>query len=494
MELYQLGAETGANTQVSGATETVSRRRRIAPLLAWSMWAVSTALGGLNLLIPYLTNPASFANNLLVNLLGTPVLFLYATVGALVASRRPENRVGWLFCIAALLVAIGTGAEEYARYALETVPGSLPFGLGAAWLRAWTLDAGLFLMFTFLLLLFPNGRIPSARWRVTAQLVGVAVILVALIDAFKLDWVADSLHVTNPLAIEGISDAGELFQTIIIPVAIMVCLASVIVRFRQSKGDERLQLKWFAYAAALSIGQWVLTYALAVFMPGDALEPVHDILLTCSLATFPIAAGIAILKYRLYNIDLIVNRTLVYVPLTAILAGVFSVSIDLSQKFFVAATGAQSDAAVVLTTLIVVSSFEPIKSGVQTVVDKRFKEAPDPTRHLRAFGWEVQTFVELNSAERLVQRMLDEVVSAFGAVGGAVHLGEHGHYHIVYASDQWDGEAQITVSLKGQAGTLGLVSLGARRNGLDYTPKDRQTLQGIVDVVAEAIELAGHRK
>jgi hypothetical protein len=494
MEVYQLGAETGANTQVSGAAETVSRRGRMAPLLAWSTWAVSTALGGLNLLIPYLTNPDSFANNLLVNLLGTPVLFLYATVGAIVASRRPENRVGWLFCIAALLVATGTAAEEYARYALVTAPGSLPFGLGAAWLRAWVLNAGLFLMFTLLLLLFPNGRIPSARWRVTAQLVGIAVVLVALIDAFRVGWVADSLHVTNPLGIEGISHAGDLLQTVIIPVAIMVCLASVIVRFRHSKGDERLQLKWFAYAAALSIGQWVLTYALAVFVPGDALEPVHDILLTCSLATFPIAAAIAILKYRLYNIDLIVNRTLVYVPLTAILAGVFSVSIDLSQKFFVAATGAQSDAAIVLTTLIVVSSFEPIKSGVQAVVDRRFKEAPDPTRHLRAFGGEVQTFVQLNSPDRLGRRLLDEVLSAFGAVGGAVYLGEQGHYHIVYASNRWVGEAHITVPLKGRAGMLGLVSLGARRNGRDYTSQDRRTLQGIADVVAEAIELAERRK
>jgi hypothetical protein len=209
-----------------------------------------------------------------------------------------------------------------------------------------------------------------------------------------------------------------------------------------------------------------------------------------ALAAFPVAAGIAILKYRLYDIDLLINRTLVYVPLTGILAGLYAASIALFQKLFVGITGEKSDAAIVITTLILASSFTPIKNSLQSTVDKRFKEVPDPTKKLRAFGEQVRSFVQMNSAEQLTQRLLDEVTTAFNASGGAVYLGEHGNFQLIHTSGEWNGDAVLSVPLQREGERLGLISLAARLNSADYTPKDRQTLQDLVDVVVQAVRIA----
>jgi hypothetical protein len=261
------------------------------------------------------------------------------------------------------------------------------------------------------------------------------------------------------------------------------------VRFRRAQGDERQQMKWFAYAAALPVAQFGVR-AAASFLSFNISQTALDILLLLSIAPFPIATGIAILKYRLYDIDLIINRTLVYVPLTGILAGVFAASIALFQKLFMAITGEQSDAAVVLTTLMIVGLVTPVKNGLQSVVDKRFKEAPDPTRRLRAFGDQVRSFVQLSSAEELTQRLLDEVTAAFHTAGAAIYLERQGQLQLVHTSGKWAGDAQLSVPFKTGTEHLGTLSLGPRVHGLEYAPQDVQTLQGIVDLVAQAIELA----
>ena len=447
------------------------------------MWAIFMVLVAVALVLPYLTNPSSLIANLVINISGPPALFAYATVGALIASRHPENPIGWLFCGAALLVAIGFFAEEYARYALVTNPGSLPGGLVMAWLAAWLQNMGLFLMFTFLLLLFPDGKLPSRHWRVIAWLVAGAVTIVAFLDAFKTGPVSDALDVQNPLGTESITGVARPVEDIVILITVVVCAVSVVVRFRHAEGEQRPQIKWFAYAAVLALVQFGLRAVLP--LPDAASTG----LFVLPVAAFPVAAGIAILKYRLYDIDLLINRTLVYIPLTAILAGVYAASLGFFQKVFLTATGEQSDAAVVITTLILVSSFTPIKNSLQTAVDKRFKEARDPIRKLRAFGEQVRSFVELNSVEQLTRRLLDEATSAFNATCGAIYLGRQGEQRLVHTCGEWSGDAQISVPLQGHGEQIGVVSLGARRNGSIYTPQDREALQDITDVVVEALEV-----
>jgi hypothetical protein len=481
---------TGAQEQ-NAAIEGVVPRAKTKParLVAWSLWAVSVVLISAALIIPLVTNPAAFADNLLVNLLGTPALLAYATIGAIIAARRPANPIGWIFSATALLVAIGAFAEEYARYSLLVRPGALPGGPAMAWLTAWIQNLGFFLMFTFLLLFFPDGRLPSRRWRITAWLVAAMVALVAFFDAFKAGPVTNTLNVENPLGSDVIGGVAYDIEDIIILAAIMICLGSVVVRFRRARGDERQQLKWFAYAAVLAIIQFAVRFIAGLLVPYSALDQLFDAYLLFTIATFPVAAGIAILKYRLYDIDLLVNRTLVYVPLTAILAGVYSACIALLQKAFVAATGQQSDAAVVLTTLILVSSFTPIKNGLQSVVDRRFKEAPDPTKKLRAFGDQVRAYVQLRSADELAERLLEEVTAAFASAGGAVYALDSGQSRLVCATGTWQGEPQISVTPSGPPSALARVSLGARHNGAEYSEADRAALQQIVDIVARAMEL-----
>jgi hypothetical protein len=507
-----LHAAAGAPDRSEAAPEVVDEAGAthegagMAPWLAWSLWAVSLVLIAVGLVLAYANFSSTFFTTRLDNVVGGLVLVAYATVGALIASRRPENPIGWIFCATCLLVALALLSEEYARYALITRPGALAGGLEIAWLTSWPRDIGFYLMFTFLLLLFPNGRLISPRWRAVAWLAAGAIALAVILMAFRPGPLPFLDTIDNPMGIRsaaGLYPVLDVVATLVVLTAIMLCAVSVIVRYRRAKGEECQQIKWFAYAAGIAIVQFSLAFLAAL---ASVRLPwfLADGFFIFSAATLPVAAGIAILKYRLYDIDLLINRTLVYIPLTAILAGLYSASIALFQKLFLAVTGEQSDAAIVITTLILASSFTPIKNALQGFVDRRFKEAPDPTKKLRAFGDQVRSFLELHSPEQLSQRLLDEVISAFNATGGAIHLGQHGapeetpYLHLIHTSGEWDGDAQISVPFKGTGpGTggerLGLVSLGPRRNGSDYTPQDREILQSTVDVVARAIELSRAR-
>src|SRR5215212_2604595 len=173
MDLHQSSAGAIAEEHAAGELEVeveaeVEAERKgtgIARRLAWSIWVLSVGLLTAGLLIAYAGDPNSFGSNLVVNLFAVPTIIAFATVGALIASRRPENPIGWVFCGSALLILLGDFAEQYARYAVLQKPGSLPGGMAMAWLATWPLQVGFFLMFTVLLLLFPDGRLPSRRWR-----------------------------------------------------------------------------------------------------------------------------------------------------------------------------------------------------------------------------------------------------------------------------------------------------------------------------------------
>jgi hypothetical protein len=199
---------------------------------------------------------------------------------------------------------------------------------------------------------------------------------------------------------------------------VALCVLSVFVRYRRSGFVEREQLKWFLYACTV----FIAVYAAAGFLyigvePPDWL----GVLLNVAFLLFPFAIGIAILRYRLYDIDIIIRRTLVYVPLTGILAGVFAACIKVTQALFAGLTGAQSEAATVLTTLIVVA-FDPVKGRLQRMVDARFKTGSDPEQRWKDYGKQVKTFIEMSDAEASARRLLEEAAAFFEAKGGAVFL------------------------------------------------------------------------
>jgi len=355
---------TDANAQSKPVMRLHGRALRLARL-AWSLWALSVALVALRLLLQYVNDPASFLGNLF------KVLSLaFATVGALIASRRPENPVGWIFGAGALLLALADFAEQYAVYALVTRPGALPGGVIMAWIRLWAGTLGFSLIFTFTLLLFPNGRLLSRRWRSVMWLAVGATGLVTITAALQPGPFRLIPSINNPLGIEG---AAGLWVQGIVDVLVLAAVGasaiSLILRFRRARGEERQQLKWVAYAAALLIFFAIVTGLIEGLAPQYQLAV--DVAEAPVFVALPIAVGIAILKYRLYDIDLLINRSLVYGTLTALLLALFGASlIAISQVFQNFAGGPLVAVAVSAGAFGII--FQPARRRLQRFVDQRF--------------------------------------------------------------------------------------------------------------------------
>ncbi len=483
--------EQTSSSAIETHSEAHTRKRR--RWLAWFTWVLYLALAFATLILEFANDPAAF----LPNIFNALVLLAFATVGALIASRRPENPIGWLMCVGTLLWAAGVLAVQYAIYALVTNPGALPGGDWAGVLGAAIRGIGFGILLTYVLLLFPDGHLPSARWR-PAVWIAIAtqaffVIAVWLAPAQGVD--PPIAFMQSPLRLPIEPSTLKSLATVIVRaggISVVVCCVSVLSRFRHAKGDERQQLKWFAYAALIAIVMLTIIITFGVFNLNPQL--LNSLLFYLAVAGFPVAIGIAILEYRLYDIDLLINRTLVYVPLTGLLAGIFAASITLSQKLFVALTGQQSDAATVLTTLIVVAAFDPLKNGMQHLVDKRFKEVPDPIKKLRAYGDQVRAVSEILDVNANTQRLLKEAASAFDASSGAIFLKRDGQLQLARAVGEWKDASRVNVPLQDNGITLGELKLGARRNGSDYSDAERAALQQIADVVAHALTLVEHNK
>ncbi|RPI25062.1 MAG: GAF domain-containing protein [Chloroflexota bacterium] len=272
-----------------------------------------------------------------------------------------------------------------------------------------------------------------------------------------------------------------------------------IYRYRYiSNPGERLQTKWVVFGMAVAYLGLYAYYLPQLFLP-TLQEPslitfryriVGQPLAYLAMLILPVAFTFSILRYRLYDIDIILNRTLVYVPLTGILAGLYSASIALSQRLFIAATGEKSDAAVVLTTLVLASAFTPIKNSLQSKVDVRFKEAPDPSKKMKAFAEGVVSRIFYVDPREITRKMLEEAIQAFEAKSGAVYWRKSGELELLHASREWDGDARFSVPLIAREGDaiLGLISLSRRRNGSEYTDRDRRALEEAAHEVAQAIE------
>ncbi len=235
--------------------------------------------------------------------------------------------------------------------------------------------------------------------------------------------------------------------------------------------------------AFIPVGSWLVAPLFGI------QAAFNTVLFLPVLFIFPIAVAVAILRYRMLEIDFIVNRTIAYGTLTAILAGVFTVAINVTQKAFIALTGEKSDAAIVLTTLIIVSVFTPIKTRVQVFFDVRFKELPDTTRDLRRFGEQVRSFIQMHEAEQLAARLLEEAVRSVGARSGALSLAENGRLRTIHTFGHWSGEAWISVPIEWGGQRYGLLLLGPCHDHRQYSRREYEALQQVVGYVAHAIHL-----
>ncbi|HEV8571670.1 MAG TPA: hypothetical protein VGR49_01315 [Actinomycetota bacterium] len=349
-------------------------KHRAAAWVAWSIWALVLATLIFTLVFGA---PRSVDHWTQIPVLVTFTLFVlaFSTVGALIASRRARNPIGWIMCASAIAYSIGGLSAATAQ-----TPG-VPH-VFHQWLGSWIWGLGVALAGTFLLLLFPDGALPSRRWRPVAWVAGVGTAAFVLGAAFG-PQLAES-NIRNPIGIGGVVGQvlDALQQGILLVVgATFASVASLVIRFRRAAEEERHQLKWLTYAAGLAALAFVVASLVDAFSePSVSSNNIQNTLITGALACVPIAIGIAILRYRLYSIDWIINRTLVYVPLVAIIGGLATAMIPLSQRVFMAVTGNTSDAAIVLTTLFVASFITPVRKRLEAAVEGRFRAAPSEAK------------------------------------------------------------------------------------------------------------------
>jgi hypothetical protein len=403
---------------------------RATSWLAWCLWLLCVALISFALLFYFLASPTPATDTPpTLTALFRILSLAFPTVGALVASRRPENPIGWIFCGTGLLYGVQAFASGYADYALLERTGSLPGGEFMAWISRWIGVPVLPLAGALLVLLFPNGKLLSRNWQPVVWVAACGSAMLALSAALAPGPLSFQPTFDNPLGLGGAigklgpSESGPLFDQpslakpadtkintggvveifvrvgfFFVLVSWLFAVAAMITRMDQARGAERQQLKWFVYTVALL----VVGFLAALLGFGQ-----HSVAWNIGIAAFnflPIAAGIAILRYRLYDIDVVINRTLVYGVLTAALALVYVGSIVLLQGLFRALTGETSQLAVVASTLAIAALFVPLRQRVQAFIDRRFyRRKYDVAKTLQAFNTRLRDDVDLdNVADDLV--------------------------------------------------------------------------------------------
>ena len=388
--------------------------KRISFWLVWLAWVLFLVITLLTELLK--VKNASFA--LLDDIFYDLVLLLFVTVGAFIASNRPKNPIGWIICATSLIWSLSNFALEYGVYSLITAPGSLPVGVFVSLFGGVGRSIGWFLIITFLLLLFPNGHLPSSRWRPLAWLIAgllVADSFTLLFDPTPFTNVDSSLAgIQNPLGISGTSALFDHFNTFVnlfLFATAVACIASVFVRFRRAKGDERQQLKWLAYGTVLSL-LVIVAIIVSIFTNVD-LGFLSSALFYLPLLIISISAGIAIMRYGLYNIDILINRTLVYGVLTGLLALVFFGLVFILQSLIRALTGqiSQTPVAIVVSTVVIYALFQPLRRRIQQVIDRRFyRRKYDAAKTLEAFSATLRNEVDLGQLREHLLNVVQETM------------------------------------------------------------------------------------
>jgi hypothetical protein len=324
-------------------------------------------------------------------------LALFVPFGALVAWKHPRNPVGWLILAIGLAEVLTKFTYEYAARALVTDPGSLPGG-GLASLLSVTVWVPEIALFPIMLLLFPDGRLPSRRWAVVGFAPLLMIVLTgALAVAMWPHTGARLLSDSDTFEIEQVEGvANVVFAAFpVVMVCLVLSLVALIFRFRRARGDERQQLKWIAVVAAMAA---TLLLVNDLVLPGLGVESAFTTFLSETLGSpglFAVVATIAIMKYRLYDIDLIINRTLVYGALTAMLAAAYLVIVVVLQNVIPGA--GDSDLTIAGSTLAVAALFRPLRARIQGFIDRRFyRRKFDAQRTLESFSSRLRDDVDLD--------------------------------------------------------------------------------------------------
>jgi hypothetical protein len=397
----------------------------------------------------------------------------FSVVGALILSRHPRHSIGWTFNLSGLATSLAVVCMAYGELARWS-GGAFPAGDFASRFAYVLLQGGVFLPLTLGLLLFPNGHLLSRRWW-PAAIMAVAGLVLRLIG--------DNLDPTgkDPFA-DGLDTAGVLLTV----AATITGLAALTLRWRSAGSILRQQLKWMTAAATVVVVAFVADIALNLYNR-EFVQQFEFVFFILAYVSIPIAAAASILRYGLYEIDLIINRAIVYVAMTAILAGLYSAFTATLQRLFVAVTGQSSDAAIIITVALIATLFTPVRNSLQRLVDKRFKDTRDLARVMSSLETEVGAVIDVIYGPRLAERLVRTAQEGADATGAALFL--NGGREPTYTAGEWTGLAELEVPLRAGDRELGRIALTARRHGAPYTVQERERLQRAADMVAMGLTL-----
>ena len=363
---------------------------------AWTLW-------GFSLLLSVITLSLAQTEDFVSQASFTAPVFLMGTIGLVILLRSSNQRIGWLLLVIGAWGALGGFSGKYAEYAFLIDPAAaLPLRWPAAWLQHWAWFPLLGMLFMVLPQMFPTGQPMPSRWNTVFWLTIGYVVLFTIILAFGrtpielLDTTLPNPYGFIPLDQPSESPLGFIFVVPLLGVPI-VSAASLAVRARRSRGNERQQIKWIAFALGILVASFALSAIYSLVLEGDccgAGPAVFHLLGALAFLAVPAAIGISILRYRLYDIDRLIRRTLAYGILTAALAVTYFVTVLLLQQIF----PAQSQLAIVLSTLAVTALFSPLRQRIQSAIDRRFyRKRYDPEEALAAFSANLRN--QLNSEE-----------------------------------------------------------------------------------------------
>jgi signal transduction histidine kinase len=495
---------------------------RTATRLAWSLCAVCAALIALALVLDFLTNdvplpPAGSVVLPTVEILGAGSAVVaavfslaYPTVGALIASRLPTNPIGWIFCGVGLLYVAQRFTGAYADYALVE-NFALPWGEYVAWFSTWVGFAGPALTVAFLMLLFPEGRLLSRQWRIVAWAAIFGAAAAALGDAFMPGPLRTHYYVENPFGMVRVIGGGfttyDLFaassllgMTLLLTSSI-AALSSVIVRLRRARGDERQQLKWFLYAAvpaAVCLSLVLLGFMVVNFTinflgnPGWIyMVPLQVVVYIYYVAAFallivPVFTYIAILKYHLYDIDVVINRTLVYGALSACVVGIYVLAVVALGALF----QVQGNLAVsLLATGLVATLFQPLRGRLQRSVNRlMYGERDDPYTVISRLGRRLEAAL---APDTVLPTLVETIAQALKLPYAAILLKEGEGFRTTAAYGSPRGEPE-TLPLVYQREEIGRLVLAPRAPGEAFSDADRSLLEDLArqaEVAVHAVRL-----
>ena len=404
-------------------------RSRAAAWLAWSLAGLCLAMAVATIVLSVLPRPAREGVSTW-GTVGDLLIFVsfqaFPVVGALISSRRPRNPIGWICLSAGLLWMLIIFSGDYSAYGVA-VPGSVPFPVTVnALLYAWLWVPAVGLMGIYLILLFPDGKPPSRRWRPLAWLSGV-VIAVESVAVFVTPGPLEGLGgARNPFGLEGYLwlEVVGWIVLLLLPLCMVASAISLVLRFRISGAVVRQQIKWLAFAASFmgSIYLLIMSVGFVVWLvsaPGTYSDLgtetwwgaiLEDVMLL-SFAAVPVAIGFAILRYRLYDIDLVINRTLVYGSLTVTLALLYVGSVVTLQYASRALTGGESQLAIVASTLVIAALFNPLRRRIQKLIDRRFyRRKYDAQKTLSAFSKTLREETDLEALNAELLTVIRETI------------------------------------------------------------------------------------